>query len=198
MIEIIPNWHPIFVHFTVALFSTALCFYMLAYLCKSLRIFSKVASEFEIAARWCLWFVGIIVIGTILAGLQAYNSVKHDEISHLAMTDHRNWAFPTAGVIVLVALWSLCRTYKQKPITITFIIILFIVQGLLLATAWRGAELVFRYGLGVMSLPQAEEMGHLHHHEMTMDSTQQKSAVAVSPTEMQEHHHERTSNDYQP
>ena len=113
--------------------------------------------------------MGIIVIGTVLAGLQAYNTVKHDSASHLAMTDHRNWALLTAAAMVLVALWSLWRTYKQKSIAITFIVVLFIVQGLLLSTAWRGAELVFRYGLGVMSLPQAEDVGHDHHHESTME-----------------------------
>ena len=167
MIEIIPNWHPIFVHFTVALFSTSVMFYSLAYLLNNFRVFQKISTDLEITARWCLWLVGIIVIGTVLAGLQAYNTVKHDEVSHLAMTDHRNWALPTAAAMVLVALWSLWRTYKHKSITIIFIVALFIVQGLLLSTAWRGAELVFRYGLGVMSLPKAEGIGHEHHHEST-------------------------------
>jgi hypothetical protein len=39
---------------------------------------------------------------------------------------------------------------------------MWVVQTLLLITAWHGAELVFRYGLGVLSLPQAEEVGHHH------------------------------------
>lgn len=169
MIEIIPNWHPIFVHFTVALFSTSVGFYAVAYLFNNLKIFSKVSADLEITAQWCLWLVGIIVIGTVLAGLQAYNTVKHDGASHLAMTDHRNWALPTAATMVLVVLWSLWRTFTKKSLTITFIVVLLIVQGLLLSTAWRGAELVFRYGLGVMSLPQSEDVGHNHHHESTME-----------------------------
>jgi uncharacterized membrane protein len=163
MIEIIPNWHPIFVHFTVALFSTSVGLYTLVYLFNNFRIFPKVSLDLEVSARWCLWLVGIIVIGTVLAGLYAYNTVKHDGTSHLAMTNHRNWALPTAATMVLVALWSLWRTYKQKSITITFIVALFIVQGLLLSTAWRGGELVYRYGLGVMSLPKVEGVGHDHH-----------------------------------
>lgn len=164
MIEIIPNWHPIFVHFTVALFSTSVGFYTLSYLFSKLRLSLKLASDFEIVARWCLWMVGIIVIITVATGLQAYNTVNHDGLSHLAMTNHRNWALPTAGAMVLVAAWSLWRTYKKKTINITFIIALLIVQGLLLSTAWRGAELVFRYGIGVMSLPKSEGQGHNHHH----------------------------------
>jgi uncharacterized membrane protein len=171
MREIVPNWHPIFVHFTVALFSTSVGFYTLAYLLPKLRLFPKLASDFEVVARWCLWVVGIMVIITVLAGIQAFNTVKHDAPSHLAMTDHRNWAVPTACAMVLVAFWSLWNAYRCKAITIPFILALVIVQGLLLSTAWRGAELVFRYGLGVMSLPKPEGDGHSHDHadETSMD-----------------------------
>jgi hypothetical protein len=39
---------------------------------------------------------------------------------------------------------------------------LLIVQGMLLSTAWHGAEVVYRYGIGVISLPQEEGEGHDH------------------------------------
>lgn len=49
MIEIIPNWHPIFVHFTIGLFTAAFGFSILAFLFKTLNIFKPVlASELEI------------------------------------------------------------------------------------------------------------------------------------------------------
>lgn len=163
MIEIIPNWHPLFVHFTVALFSTAVGFYWLSFIMGRISYFKPTLSqEFETVGRWCLWSVAIITMGTIAAGFYAYYTVGHDETSHIAMTDHRNWAVPTATAIVLTALWSLCRYYRQKKLTVLFLLVLLMVQGMLLSTAWRGAELVYRYGLGVMSLPQAEEVGHSH------------------------------------
>lgn len=166
MIEIIPNWHPLFVHFTVALFSTAVVFYWLSFIVARITYFKpSLAQEFETVARWCLWFVALITIGTISAGLYAYYTVGHDEASHMAMTDHRNWAIPTAIAIILTAIWSAYRYFKQKKFNLIFLFILLIVQGMLLSTAWRGAELVFRYGLGVMSLPQVEEVGHNHQHE---------------------------------
>lgn len=186
MIDIIPNWHPIFVHFTVALFSTSVGFYILAYLFDKLKILPKITNELEIVAHWCLWMAGIIVIGTVLAGLYAYNTVRHDGPSHLAMTDHRNWALPTAGAMILVALWSLWRTRKQRAISLSFLVILIIVQCLLLSTAWRGAELVFRYGLGVISIPQSKEEGH-HHSEEMMENKMDNMA---KPTmESQPHKH---------
>lgn len=164
MIEIIPNWHPIFVHFTVALFSTSVGFYVLAYLTTHVKCLQcPLAFEFEIVARWCLWMTALITLGTLGAGLYAYNTVHHDEISHVAMTHHRNLAFITASSIWLMTAWSIWRYGKQKGLTWSFILLLIIVQGLLLSTGWRGGELVYRYGLGVISLPVAKDMGH---HQM--------------------------------
>lgn len=183
MIEIIPNWHPIFVHFTVGLCSTAVIFYLLTYLTSRLKIVSiRHVTDLETAGRWCLWAAGFTAIMTVLAGLYAFNTVRHDGTSHIAMINHRNWALPTAAAIVLVALWSIWRDYKRKKLTLSFIIVLLIVQGMLLATAWRGAELVYRYGLGVMSLPKAEGEGH-HHHDM-MDMPMNNSNMPSM-----EHHH---------
>lgn len=166
MIEIIPNWHPIFVHFTVALVSTAVGFHVLAYLTTRLKIIStRIISEFEVVGRWCLWVGALLTILTVLAGFHAFNTVNHDGPSHVAMTNHRHWALWTAAAIILLGLWSGWRHYHRKKLTLTFIFALLIVQGLLLATAWRGGELVYRHGLGVMSLPKSEGMGHQHHHD---------------------------------
>jgi uncharacterized membrane protein len=190
MIEIIPNWHPIFVHFTVALGSAAVGFYFLAYLFNHVRIIPKVLpAELEIVARWCLWSAALVSIITVLAGLYAFNTVRHDAISHVAMTDHRNWALSTAGAILLVAMWSGWRYYKRRAPNLLFILALLIVQGLLLSTAWRGAELVFRYGLGVMSLPQAEEgEGHHHHQEgMMVNPTDHSNMPSMENHEQHTH-----------
>lgn len=165
MIEIIPNWHPIFVNFTIALFSISVFFYILAYLTNFLNVVPIiVVKEFEATAKWCLWSVAFITILTVIAGLYAFNTVRHDEASHITMTIHRNWALLTATGMILLAIWSGWRYYKSKKPTITFIIALLIVQGLLVITGWHGAELVFRHGLGVMSLPKEEGDGHHHHH----------------------------------
>ncbi|MCW8410680.1 DUF2231 domain-containing protein [Legionella sp. PATHC035] len=165
MFEILPNWHPILVHFTVALFTSAFGFYLLTYLSKYIHFVpNKMTIEFEIVARWCLWCAALGTILTVLAGLYAYNTVTHDEPAHLAMMSHRNWALSTAVVMWLVAIWSLWRYYKQKAMTLTFLIALLFVQGLLLSTAWRGGELVYRHGLGVLSLPNPEGETQ-HHHE---------------------------------
>lgn len=167
--EIIPNWHPIFVHFTVSLFSTAVGCFLFSYLLSFVSRTPKfLVRDLEIAGRWCLWIVSITTIGTVLAGLYAYYTVKHNEISHVVMTTHRNWALITATAILLLGIWSFLRYLKNIRLTIIFVIALLIVQFLLTITAWYGSELVYRHGIGVMSLPQDEDKNHHlqpHHHE---------------------------------
>lgn len=163
MIEILPNWHPIFVHMTVTLVSISVIFYFLSYFTQFKNKFSSgIVLEFEVVARWCLWLAGIITIFTVIAGFHAYYTVKHDAISHVIMTTHRNWALSTATIILITAIWSVWRYFHKKVLSLSFIIILPFMQILLLITAWYGAELVFRYGIGVLSLPKAEETGHIH------------------------------------
>ena len=102
IVEIIPNWHPIFVHFTVALFSTATGLFVLGTVAGK-KEWSKTVLT---AAHINLWLGALATIATIAAGLYAYNTVNHDAPSHLAMTDHRNWAFGTAALFALITLWS--------------------------------------------------------------------------------------------
>ena len=189
MFEIIPNWHPIFVHFTVGLYSAAAGFYLLAFLTERISLISKLySSEFEVVARWCLWSVAMITIFTVLAGLQAYNTVNHDGPSHLAMINHRNWALPTAGAIILVAIWSAWRYCRHRAVTFTFILAVLIVQGLLLSTAWRGAELVFRFGLGVISIPKSEGAVRQYQHDKNT-SERDMNDSALHPAGDDSHHH---------
>ncbi|HEV2524569.1 MAG TPA: DUF2231 domain-containing protein [Gammaproteobacteria bacterium] len=170
MPEIIPNWHPIFVHFTLGLFSAATGFYVVFYLFKHTQMRSKKVEELEIAARWCLWSSGFITIVTVAAGLYAFNTVKHDGISHIAMMTHRNWALPTAILIIALAIWSGWNHFKQQQtLTHLFLISLIITQALLFTTALYGGEMVYRYGIGVQSLPQTEKFNH-HHFEMTIEN----------------------------
>ena len=160
MIEIIPNWHPIFVHFTVALITiSALCYFI-----GFVSMKYSFGREFLIVGRWCLWFGAIAAIATVIAGFMAYYSVAHDAPSHEAMTVHRNWAIATFIIILIVAFWSAWLYYKNKAISFTFVLSMVIAFSLVSITAWHGAELVYRYGLGVMSLPKKEYSNQLNDH----------------------------------
>jgi 4-amino-4-deoxy-L-arabinose transferase-like glycosyltransferase len=110
---------------------------------------------------WSLWFGAGFTILTGLTGLYAYNTVAHDAPSHAAMTDHRNWAIVTISLFLFLAMWSVLRVRHKKVLGPVFVIGMVFAGGVLASTAWRGGEVVYRYGLGVMALPLTEE-GHAH------------------------------------
>jgi uncharacterized membrane protein len=153
MIEIIPNWHPIFVHFTVALLSVSL----------GLFVVSKLVNcdQAVLVAKWNLWIGSAITVITVAAGFYAYNTVTHDTPSHEAMTEHKNLALITVALLVPVLVWSVIAHRKGKALGLAFVGLFVLQGGLLASTAWHGGELVYRHGLGVMSLPKAD---HHHHH----------------------------------
>ena len=161
MIEIIPNWHPIFVHFTVALLSIAVVLFILGAFNKN----ESTRQTMYKVAEWNFWIGAVITIATGLAGWYAYNTVAHDTPSHAAMTIHRNWALATITVVLLLAvcLWRSNKTGHTSPSNL-FISLLVGLLLLLGTTAWHGGEVVYRYGLGVMSLPKSEGEGHAHEH----------------------------------
>lgn len=156
MIEVIPNWHPVFVHFTVALLSIAVILFV------AVRFVSdeKLRRQLEIVAQWNLWLGAIITVLTVAMGVVAYNSVAHDTPSHEAMTEHRNLALVTAGLFLCLAIWSVLRARAGQGINTVILLGLLVAGGLLASTAWHGGEVVYRYGLGVMSLPKTDSHGH--------------------------------------
>jgi len=172
MFEIIPNWHPIFVHFTVALLSLAVGLSVVTPFVKS-----PLKEQWQTVSRWALWFGAGITIVTGLAGLYAYNTVAHDTPSHLAMTEHRNWAIVAITLFLLLAIWSIVWTRKGKTLGTAFVVCMVIAGGVLGSTAWHGGEVVYRYGLGVMSLPKAEGDGHNHSHGSKLDHGSNSSST---------------------
>ena len=181
MITIIPNWHPIFVHFTIGLLGISVFFYLAS---SFLPVSDELKKNWQIVARWCLWSGMAITIGTLLAGYFAYNSVAHDTPSHEAMTEHRNWAFATAASFALLTIWSIWIYRKQQVPGMAFLLFALLSGGLLASTGWHGGEAVYRYGLGVMSLPQSEGEGHAHEHP---DGSGHDSAAVKTMPESDSH-----------
>ncbi len=157
MFEIIPNWHPVFVHFTIALLSLAVGLFVVMPFVKS-----PLKEQWQTVAFWALWFGAGFTVITGLTGLYAYNTITHDTPSHVAMTDHRNWAIVTIVVFMVLAAWSIICVRKSAVPGAVFVIFMVIAGGFLASTAWHGGEVVYRYGLGVMSLPKIETEGHSH------------------------------------
>lgn len=153
-----PNIHPVLVHFAFALSVSA----SLAYIVSALPLAGRFRDTLRPAADWMLAFGAVAILATVAAGFQAYYSVAHDGPSHAAMTTHRNWAVPTSLFILSLAGWRYA-TRKTAPRGI-FIALMALGALSLSVTAWWGGNLVFKYGLGVQSLPAVTGDGHDHDH----------------------------------
>lgn len=192
MVEIIPNWHPVFVHFSVALLLASAVLFVLSKFVTNWRL----EDQWLAAAYWNLWLGALITVGTVIAGFLAFNSVKHDDPAHIAMLAHRLWALVAAASVWVLAIWGVFQYRAQKRPHVLFISAMVIGASLVAAAAWRGGELVFRHGLGVMSLPKVDEHshsgGHSHDHGEVEGSSHHEETGGI---ESDHHDHQSSVSD---
>ena len=91
---------------------------------------------------------------------------------------HRNWALGALAALLALAAWDVWRgrsgrTPSPNVPSPGFLVLLVAAWLLVMSTAWHGAELVYRHGLGVMALPDVhagqdtephDAGGHEHNH----------------------------------
>ena len=166
MIEIIPNFHPALVHFPIAFTAAAVAFTAVGTVFKNWPY----AAQCLITGRWMLWGAALFALIAAVFGWFAFNSVAHDEVSHAAMKVHRNWALGALTALLALAAWDVWRgRFGKMPSpnipSPVFLVLLVAAWLLVTSTAWHGAELVYRHGLGVMSLPDMENEAAPHQHD---------------------------------
>lgn len=172
--ELIPNAHPLAVHFPIALTLIALLFSLAA----RLRAQHSAALQLATVGHWSLWIAALSAVIAAMFGWLAYNSVNHDAAGHAAMLIHRNWAIPTAVGLVILATLDAWKSRANQLMSWPVLIVLFLLSASIAVTGWLGGEVVYRHGIGVLSLPESEKDMEGHHHP---DSR---------ATEDHEHHHE--------
>lgn len=150
------QWHPFFVHFTIALALLSGAFLVLGWFARQ----KPWADKIVFSGHVMLWVCAVLTILTLVAGIDAFNTVSHDTPSHIAMKDHRFWAFMSAALIVLLALWSALSHTKGRAPGAVFLIPVLAMVGLVFVTGGKGARLVFHHGLGVASLPDLGNHDH--------------------------------------
>ena len=170
MIEVIPNWHPLLVHFPIVLISVSAVFHLAARLPGNQP---RWASHCAVLAHSTLWLGALVALPTALLGWLASNAVDHNEAAHAAMMLHRSWALAAVFALAILAGWDAWRHKVDALPTWTFAGAVILAWALVASTAWHGAELVYRHGLGVMALPDAhaeqdmaphDEVAHDHVH----------------------------------
>lgn len=152
MIEIIPNLHPLAVHFPISLSIVALLFLL------GTKLFASRpwAQQWAVTGHWTLWLAAISCVVAALFGWQAFASVEHDSAGHLAMLTHRAWALSSVIALLLLAGWDAWLRPKERVNSWWFVLLLSGTVAAIGTTAWHGAELVYRHGLGVVQPQQPE------------------------------------------
>ncbi|PPC93283.1 DUF2231 domain-containing protein [Methylotenera mobilis] len=158
--QIIPNFHPIVVHFPIALTIIAFLLSIAAYARRS----HPVSAQLAAAGHFTLWLAAIGAAAAVLFGWLAFNSVNHDDAGHAAMLLHRSWAIPTAIGLILLASWDAWKYRINELISVPMLFLLFLLSQAIAVTGWLGGEVVYRHGIGVLSLPASEGTGHGHHN----------------------------------
>lgn len=186
-----PNLHPLIVHFVIAFLMTGPLL-LLAVAFASPK--AKWRPGALVAGDWMLALGLVASLFAIAAGLQAYYSVAHDGPSHAAMTDHRNWALVTITVFFVVGFLRY-RMRGSAP-SILLAVALLIPVGLLGVTGWKGGHLVYRYGLGVESLPEVSGQGHDHEHATGQEHG--NAPAALHDSDETENHQDAGSDSHRP
>ncbi len=148
-----PNVHPMLVHFPIALIFTSVAMDVLA-----LVVPGK--------ARAIAWDVAAVlgVLGTLaaaatyLTGRAASFTVQIPGMAQAVVQTHWTWAFWTLwyfGGLAALRVLLLTRRVRGPRVAAALLVGGLLGLGLLFETAERGAELVYRHGVGVGVLPGA-------------------------------------------
>lgn len=189
--SIIPNMHPAVVHFPIALTLIALLFSLAA------RLLGKhsAAPLLAAAGHFTLWLAALSAVVAAILGWLAFNSgMNHDDAGHAAMLLHREWAIPTALGLVLLASWDAWRSRVSQVMPVIALLCLLALSGAIATTAWLGAEIVYRHGIGVLSLPVNEGAGG-HNHQHNGSHVTEHSHETAEPDEHGTHQHDDTQGE---
>jgi uncharacterized membrane protein len=166
MPEIIPNLHPVPVHFPIALISVVAFFHLAAIAARN----KTCATPCAILAHATLWLGTLAAVPTVFLGWQTFNSVNHDAAGHAAMRVHRAWALGTLLLLLVLAAWDAWRSKVDAIPRGWFAGAVLGAWGMVAVTAWHGGELVYRHGVGVMAVPPVDH-GHEHCHINEQDAS---------------------------
>ena len=161
MVEIIPNWHPIFTHFTIGLLLTGSALFFVGYFLRGAHAGHRITT----AARWNLGIGAGFAVITLLTGYQAYYSVGHDTASHAAMTIHMKWAWAAFILFGAAAILAWRDRHRPAGAGAPLAVVLLAGASALAVTGYLGGENVYRHGIGVMRLPESSGAGHDHAHD---------------------------------
>lgn len=170
------NVHPVFVHFPIALFPTALFFYLIGIIRKR--------NDLLLAGQICLGLGFISTLITVLTGYWAQESFPHGETIHHMMGTHQVLGFTILALAVILMIWSFLKREGFPKASPLFLMLFGITVLATLQNADLGGRMVFVEGAAVKVVPTQQEE---HHNHDLGGSSPEKEDV---PHDHQNHDHQ--------
>jgi uncharacterized membrane protein len=143
--SILPGWHPIAVHFPLALVVTATLLLLASKLLRPERYAATLAT----VGTWNLCLGAAAALLAIATGLAAVLHLNVDAAAHQAISLHLRWAIFTTLLLVLLGVWRGAGSAQDSRPSWLFLTLLFAATAALIVTGYRGGQNVYRYGVGV-------------------------------------------------
>jgi uncharacterized membrane protein len=146
------NIHPLFVHFPIALLSTAVLFDFIGI------IFKK--DSFKSAGWWCLLFGTAGIAATITTGLFAEQSAILWGDSKAIFEKHETLGYIAGGLFASLLVWRIIgKTVlpKTKGLLVLYFIIGAAAVGTMFSGAHLGGRMVYEFGVGGKAIEDAND-----------------------------------------
>jgi uncharacterized membrane protein len=144
-LTIVPGWHPMIVHFPLALIVTASALLATARVLPEARSAAKLAT----VGTWNLCLGAVGALFALATGLAAVLDLHVGIAAHQAISLHLKWAIFTTLALVLSAVWRGAGSAAESRPSGLFVLVLLAATAALIVTGYLGAQNVYRYGIGV-------------------------------------------------
>ena len=149
--RILPGWHPMMVHFPLALIVTAACCLSAARVLRSSH-----AGTLAIVGTWTLGIGAVALLFALGTGLAGVIDLQVGEAARQAISSHVKSAILTAVLVLSAAVWRGAGVPQAAPPSWGFLLVMWVATSSLIVTGYRGGQNVYRYGVGVSvdAIPQ--------------------------------------------
>lgn len=142
---LLAGWHPVVVHFPLALGVTATGLLLAARLKPGDRYVAALAT----VGTWNLCLGAVAALFALATGLAAVLDLHVGAAARQSIAGHAKWAFFTALALILLAAWRGAGSAQQSRPSWAFILVLSAAAAALVMTGYRGGQNVYRFGVGV-------------------------------------------------
>jgi uncharacterized membrane protein len=149
-------WHPLVVHFPLALIFTATPLLLAARLIRS----ESVAATAAIVGTWNLCLGAVAALISLGTGLGAVLNLDVNAAAHQAISLHMRWAMFTTLMLLLLAVWRGAGTALKSRPSWVFLIVLLAATAALGVTGYRGGKNVYEFGVGIKKIAVRFEVPH--------------------------------------